>query len=299
MELHQLRYLVAVAETGSFTRAAERNHISQPSLSQQIINLEHELNHKLFHRLGRRAVPTEVGAAFLEHARRILTEVDGTLRELRDDPHALRRITVGATPTIAPYLLPRLLARCREAHPNLQIQTQENFRNPLIRAVVEGELDLAITSLPVSDRRLHVEAVFSEPLLLVVGNKHRLATKPRVTPTDLADEIFVLPGDGSSLAQQIQRFCGDNDFEPHIGHRCAQIATVKSIVALGAGISILPLMARAPEDAESLTYRDLAGHAPKREICVLRHLQRYQSRGAEQFLTILRETLAALPSRAG
>jgi LysR family hydrogen peroxide-inducible transcriptional activator len=297
MELHQLRYLVAVAETGSFTRASERNHISQPSLSQQIIKLERELGHKLFHRLGRRAVPTEVGAVFLERARRILAEVDGTLRELRDDPHAQRRITVGSTPTIAPYLLPRLLARCREAHPNLQVQTQENFRNPLARAVVEGELDLVIISLPVSDRRLHIEPIFSEPLLLVVGKKHRLATKPRVTPMDLADEIFVLPGDGSSLAQQIQRFCGDNDFEPHIGHRCAQIATVKALVALGAGISILPLMARAPEDAESLTYRDLAGHAPKREIGVLRHLQRYQSRGAEQFLAILRETLASLPSR--
>jgi len=102
MELHQLRYLVAVAETGSFTRASERNHISQPSLSQQIIKLERELDHKLFHRLGRRAVPTEVGAVFLERARRILAEVDGTLRELRDDPHAMRRITVGATPTIAP-----------------------------------------------------------------------------------------------------------------------------------------------------------------------------------------------------
>jgi LysR family hydrogen peroxide-inducible transcriptional activator len=297
MELHQLRYFISVAETGSFTRASERNHISQPSLSQQIIKLERELGHKLFHRLGRRTVPTETGAVFLERARRILAEVDGTLRELRDDPHAVRRITVGATPTIAPYLLPRLITRCRDAHPNLQVQTQENFRNPLMRSVVEGELDLAILSLPLSDRRLHIEPVFSEPLLLVVGKKHRLADKKRVTPADLVDEIFVLPGDGSSLAQQIQRFCGDNDFEPHLGHRCAQIATVKALVALGAGISILPLMTRAPEDAETLAYRDLAGHAPKREIAVLRHLQRYQSRGAEQFLAILRETLAALPTR--
>ncbi|HXA14541.1 MAG TPA: LysR family transcriptional regulator [Opitutaceae bacterium] len=298
MELHQLRYLVTIAETGNFTRAAERNHISQPSLSQQIIKLERELGHKLFHRLGRRAVPTEIGGVFLERARRILAEVDDTLRELRDDPHATRRIMVGATPTIAPYLLPRLLARCREAHPNLQVQTQENFRNPLVRAVVEGELDLVISSLPVSDPRLHVEPIYSEPLLLVVGKKHRLASKPRVTPVDLVDEVFILPGDGSSLAQQIQRFCGDNDFEPHIGHRCAQIATVKALVALGAGISILPLMARAPEDTESLAYRDLAGQAPKREVAVLRHLQRYQSRGAEQFLAILRETLASLPSHS-
>src|SRR5271170_1203404 len=120
MELHQLRYLVAVAETGSFTRASERNHISQPSLSQQILKLERELGHKLFHRLGRRAVPTEAGVALLERARRILKEVDDATRDLRDDADAMRRINVGASSTIAPYLLPRLLTRCRKLHPNLQ-----------------------------------------------------------------------------------------------------------------------------------------------------------------------------------
>lgn len=298
MELHQLRYLVAIAETGNFTRAAQRIHVTQPSLSQQIMKLERELGHKLFHRLGRRAVPTEAGAVLLERARRILHEVDDATRDLRDDPNAARRISVGATATISPYLVPRLLARCRELHPNLQVQTRENFRDQLAHAVAEGELDLAILSLPVSDRRLSVEPVFDEPLLLVVGKNHRLATKPRVTPSDLTGETFILTGDGSSLAEQIRRFCGDHDFEPHIGHLCAQIASVKALVSLGAGISILPLMVRAPEDAGSLVYRTLAGRAAKRQIHVLRHLQRYQSRGAEQFLAVLREILASLPKKA-
>ncbi|HTB79868.1 MAG TPA: LysR family transcriptional regulator [Opitutaceae bacterium] len=295
MELHQLRYFMTIAEMGNFTRAAERNNITQSSISQQILKLERELGHKLFHRLGRRAVPTETGLAFLERARRILAEVDDATRELRDDPTAMRRITVGATTTIAPYLLPRLLVRCRKSQPNLQVQTRENFRDQLAHAVAEGEIDLAIISLPVNDRRLSIEAVFSEPLLLVVGKKHRLAAQPQVTPTDLADETFILTGDGSSLADQIRRFCGDHDFEPHIGHRCSQIATVKALVSLGAGISILPQMVRAPGDGKSLVYRALSGRAPKREIHVLRHLQRYQSRGAAQFLTVLRETLASLP----
>ena len=296
MELHQLRYMVAIAETGNFTRAAQNQRVTQPSLSQQILKLERELGRKLFHRLGRRAVPTEAGTTLLEHARRILTEVDDASRDLRDGD--TRRISVGASSTIAPYLLPRLLARCRKLHPNLQVQTRENFRGQLAHAVTEGELDLAIISLPVHDRHLSIEEVFNEPLLLVVGKNHRLAAKPRVTPADLADETFILTGDGSSLAEQIQRFCGDHDFEPHIGHLCAQIATVKAFVALGAGISILPLMVRAPEDAKSLVYRSLSGRAPQREIYVLRHLQRYQSRGTEQFLAILRETLAALPKKA-
>src|SRR5476651_204092 len=104
MELHQLRYVVAVAETGNFTRASERCHITQPSLSQQIINLEREVGHKLFHRLGRKAVLTESGATFLERARRILFEVENAAKELSDHPALDRTITVGAVPTIMPQI---------------------------------------------------------------------------------------------------------------------------------------------------------------------------------------------------
>src|SRR5882724_1439024 len=141
MELSQLRYATAVADTGNFTRAAERSHVSQPSLSQQIINLEKEVGHKLFHRLGRKAVLTEAGTTFLERARRILFEVENAAKELSDSPALGRRITVGAIPTVAPYLLPPLLARCRDVHPNLEIHVREDFRPHLVRGVVEGDLD--------------------------------------------------------------------------------------------------------------------------------------------------------------
>src|SRR5512133_1554251 len=105
MELQQLRYFVAVADTGNFTRASERSHVSQPSLSQQILNLEREVGHKLFHRLGRKAVLTEAGATFLERARRILFEVENAAKELSDHPALERRIAVGAVQTVMPYLL--------------------------------------------------------------------------------------------------------------------------------------------------------------------------------------------------
>src|SRR5258707_11127660 len=118
MELHQFRYVLAVAETGNFTRAAERCHITQPSLSQQILNLEKEVGHKLFHRLGRKAVLTEAGTVFLERAKRILFEVENASKELSDHPSLGRRITVGAIQTFAPYALPSLIATCRERHPN-------------------------------------------------------------------------------------------------------------------------------------------------------------------------------------
>jgi LysR family hydrogen peroxide-inducible transcriptional activator len=119
-----------------------------------------------------------------------------------------------------------------------------------------------------------------------------LASKPHVTSADITNETLILLGSSSSLAAQVRRFCGDHHFEPKIGSRCSQIATVKALVAIGAGISILPAGAQSPEDKDSLVYITLADAEPVREIVVFRHMQRYQSRGAEQFLGILREGLA-------
>jgi len=293
MELHQLRYVVAVAETGNFTRASERCHITQPSLSQQVLNLEREVGHKLFHRLGRKAVLTEAGATFLERARRILFEVENAAKELKDSPSLERTIAVGALPTIAPYLLAPLIARCRETHPNLTVHLREDFRVDLCRAVIEGELDLAVVTLPIKDHRLSIEPLLTEPLLLVVGKGHPLASRRDVTASDLAEETFVTMGDSSTLAAQIRIFCGDHNFAPKVGYRCAQVATLKLFVAMGAGISILPQGAQLPADRDSLSYLRLAGSAPTREVGVIRHLQRYQSRGAEQFLTLLRDQARA------
>lgn len=289
MELHQLRYFVAVAETGNFTRASERSHVSQPSLSQQIINLESEVGHKLFHRLGRKAVLTEAGATFLDRARRILFEVENAAKELSDHPGLGRRITIGAVQTVMPYLITPFIAKCRESNPNLLIDAREDFRSNLIRAVVEGDLDLAVVPLPVNEHRISVEPLLTEPLLLVVGKRHSIANRTEISISDLAEETFVSLGDSSALAAQIRSFFGDLKFQPRIGIRCAQVATVKLFVSMGLGISILPQLARLPDDKDLLTYLRLTGSAPTRQLVVIRHLQRYQSRGAEQFLSLLRE----------
>ena len=289
MELSQLRYAIAVADTGNFTRAAERAHISQPSLSQQILNLEKEVGHKLFHRLGRKAVLTEAGTTFLERARRITFEVENAAKELSDHPSLDRRITVGAVPTIMPYLLAPVIARCREQHPNLVIHAREEFRHELVRDVIDGSLDLAVVTLPVKDVRLAIEPLLTEPLLLVVGKKHPFANRTEINFNDLAGETFVSMGDSSTLAVQIRGFFGDHNFSPNIGYRCAQVTTLKLFVAMGLGISILPQVARRPDDRGVLTYLRLSDTPLTRELAIIRHPQRYQSRGAEQFLTALRE----------
>lgn len=289
MELHQLRYVLAVADTGNFTRAAESCFVSQPSLSQQVGKLEDELGHKLFHRQGRRAVPTEAGQVFVERARRILLEVDNAGREIRDDPDLGRTITVGAIPTIAPYLLPDLIKRCRTDLPNVRVHTRESFIGDLVTGVADGSLDLALVALPLQDSRLAIETIFSEPLVLAVGRKHRMASMRKFTAQDLAEQTFIMLGETSTLTRQIQAFCGKHNFEPRIGHSCAQVSFLKHLVGLGMGIAILPRLAQSPEDHETIIYRELSGTSPRRELAVVRHLQRYQSRGTSQFLDLVRQ----------
>ena len=290
MELQQLRYFSSVADLANFTRAAEHCNVSQPSLSQQIINLEKELGHNLFHRLGRKAVLTEAGTTFLDRTRKILFEIDNASRELTDSPSLGRLINVGAIQTLAPYILPEVIEICRDRYPNLHIIIQEDFRTALVNGVLEGELDLALVSLPVKDDiRLDVQPIMKEPLLLVVGKNHRLATKTKVTAADLIDETFVMMGTASSLTQQVKSFCGDHHFEPKITHRCSQVPTVKALVARGVGVSVLPQITKAPSDDSSLVYITLADEKPYRELAVIRHMQRFQSRGVALFMTILKE----------
>jgi len=295
MELQQLRYFASVADLANFTRAAEQCNVSQPSLSQQIINLEKELGHKLFHRLGRKAVLTEAGVTFLDRTRKILFEIENASRELTDSPSLGRLINVGAIQTLAPYILPEVIEICHDRYPNLHIVIQEDFRTALVNGVLEGDLDLALVSLPVKDDiRLDVQLLMQEPLLLVVGKKHPLAKKHKVTAADLINETFVMMGTASSLTQQVKSFCGDHHFEPKITHRCSQVPTVKALVARGVGVSVLPQITRSPSDDDSLVYITLADEKPYRELAVIRHMQRFQSRGVELFMTILKEYIAKL-----
>jgi LysR family hydrogen peroxide-inducible transcriptional activator len=300
MEITQLRYFLAVNEAQNFTRAAERCHVTQPSLSQQIINLERELGQKLFHRLGRKAVLTEAGTAFLPRAKSILREVEDASREINDHSGLGRRIAIGAVQTVMPYLVSDLVIRCHTSHPHLMIDAHEGFRADLVRAVLEGALDLAVVPLPVKDRQLAIEPLLSEPLLLAVGRDHPFASQAEINIRAIAGETFVGLGDSSALAAQVRTFFGDQRMEPRIGVRCTQVATLKRFVAAGLGISLLPQLARHEEDRESLVYLRLSGEEPRRELVVIRHLQRYQTRGAEEFLQLLRDHVhARYPEKSG
>ena len=299
MELYQLRYFLAVAETGNFTKAAQRSFISQPSLSQQILNLEAEFGQPLFHRLGRKAVLTEAGKTLMEGARRILTDVDVTLQELKDNTGQGPKVQVGAIPTVAPFFFPAMLAYCRASEIALNMQTQEDFRRPLAEAVLDGQLDWALISLPFNEPRLHIEKLYSEPLWLAMSSTHRLAQTEQLTFESLRDEQFILLGEASTLTLQIQRFCGDHDFEPRIAHRCAQLATAKSLTAMGLGVTVLPKSARGATDPEGLIFRKFTGPVqPSRDIALVRHRRRHLGKGALLFAEIAKAVVGPAISPA-
>lgn len=290
MELQQLRYLLAVAKTGNFSRAAEQCHVSQPSLSQQILKLEEELGERLFSRLKRSAVPTAAGEALVLRAARILGEVDAARRDVADAASLLRgRVSVGVIPTIAPFLLPRVLAALGRECPGLEVELHENTTAELLGAAAACELDLALLSLPIHDDRFVKETLFEEELLLALPPGHRLVTKPVVRLTDLEKERFILMKEGHCLGDQSLRLCERGGLHPQVVLRSAQLETVQALVMAGVGISLIPAMARDPQRPAQPVFRSLAAPRPKRAIGVIWRKEHHHSKAAGEFLRHLRQ----------
>lgn len=169
MEMHQLRYVVAVSRAGNFSRAAEQCHVSQPSLSQQILKLEEELGERLFDRMKREAKLTPHGEAFLPRAVKILEEVDAARREALDAHSLLRgRLIIGVLPTIAPYLLPTVLVSFAEKFPGVEIVVHEDTTAQLLKLAQAYEIDFALASRPIQDQRMEVKVLFTEELQLAL-----------------------------------------------------------------------------------------------------------------------------------
>jgi LysR family hydrogen peroxide-inducible transcriptional activator len=289
MELHQLRYFVAVAQAGNFTRAAQRCHVSQPSLSQQIQKLERQLKHPLFHRLGRKAVLTDAGRLLLDRAVAILAGVDDAERRLRSGDEAQgARLAIGAIPTVAPFVLPPTLESFAKKAPQAELIVREDVTAQLLPAVVEGELDLALVALPLADPHLEMEELFTEPLLLALPPGHALAARKRVTVRDLASERFILLSEMHCLAEQVLNFCRAHECQPFIACKSAQITTIQQLIALGQGVSLLPEVARRCDGSGQVVYRTLTGDQPRRTIGVVWHKHYFHSPLAIKYLFELR-----------
>jgi LysR family hydrogen peroxide-inducible transcriptional activator len=285
MEMHQLRYVVAVARAGNFSRAAERCHVSQPSLSQQIQKLEEELGERLFDRMKREAKLTAHGEAFLPRALKILEEVDLARREASDAHRLLRgRLIVGVLPTIAPYLLPAVLGDFAKRFPGVEIVVQEETTAQLLKLLNACEIDFAVASRPIQDRRMEVKDLFTEELRLALPPRHLLTRKRTVRLADLEKEPFIVMKEGHCLGDQVLNFCERRDLKPTISFRTAQLETIQALVHSGVGISLVPAMAARKKRAGLPEYRSLVSPKPERKIVAIWPKQRPLSRAANELL---------------
>ena len=268
MNLRDLQYLVALAETRHFSRAAQRCHVSQPTLSAQLKKLEQFLGVALIERQPRHVALTAAGTAVVERARRMLRDAEDirALARASQDPLG-GQLKIGLIPTLAPYLLPRITPRLKRALPKLQLLLHEHQTVPLIARVVEGELDLALLALPADTQGLETRSLFAEAFLVAMPDRHPLATRRRLKPADLAGEKLLLLEDGHCLRDQALEVCRKIGAEEQ-DFGATSLETLRQMVAAGLGFTLLPrLSAEGPfAAARGLVVRPFAPPSPSRVI---------------------------------
>ena len=244
MELHQLRYFCAVAETGSFSRAAEQSHVSQPSLSQQIMKLEEELGARLFDRLGRSVRLTELGKTFLPRARAVLRELEaakGDVVERKDFVGG--PVTVGVIPTVGPYFLPRVLTSFSRKFPQVRFTVVEEITPVLLDRLRAGAIDVAILALPIRGHEFETNPLLTERLFAALPKNHRLAKRTALSLKDLRSEPFLLLRDGHCFRATAVAACDRARLHPQVIFESGQFSSLLSLVGAGMGVSIVPEMA--------------------------------------------------------
>lgn len=280
MNLRDLQYLVALAETRHFGRAALRCHVSQPTLSAQLRKLEEFLGVTLIERRPRRVGLTPAGEAVVERARRMLRDAEDirALARASQDPLG-GQLKLGLIPTLGPYLLPRVAPRITRALPKLQLVLHEFQTEPLVDRVVSGELDVAILALPADTKGLVTRSLFAEGFVVAMPEHHPLAARKRVKAADLAHEKLLLLEEGHCLRNQALEVCAHAGIEEQ-DFRATSLETLRQMVAAGLGITLLPrLAAEGPfASTRGLAVRPFSPPAPSRVIGAA--WRRSTSRGA-------------------
>jgi LysR family hydrogen peroxide-inducible transcriptional activator len=284
MEIHQLRYFTAVADEGSFSRAAAREHVAQPSLSQQIQKLEAELGEKLFDRLPKSVVLTEAGSCLREFARRILVNIADARRCVDDLKRDVTgRLVVGAIPTISPYILPDLIAKFQQRYPKVAVEILEDTTESLALRLEDGTLDAAIMSNCDESLTLQRHSLGKEALLLLLPEGHQLAKKKTIRWSDLKSQKFLLLQEMHCLSTQVHELLATHQLQPEPAVRGAQLATITQMVAADMGVTLVPKMMIESELASGCVALPFAPPVPVRELNLLRNPLRLESKAAAAF----------------
>jgi len=242
MELYQLGYFIEIARQRSFTRAAERLRMAQPALSQQMKNLEQELQTPLFVRGRKETLLTAAGRAFLPRAEKLLQDAQAAktavsdLLELRGG-----HLTMAAIPSVSACLLPEAIRAFRRLHPDVSLQVREESSERVAEIVEAGLADIGFLQLPASKSVFETRRLISEPFVLLAVATHPIAKQREVTLRSLSGELFVFyKGRARDTAMEACRKAG---FEPRIACESGELETVRALVAAGLGLAIVPQLA--------------------------------------------------------
>jgi DNA-binding transcriptional LysR family regulator len=243
MELRHLRYFVTLAEELHFGRAAERLHIAQPPLSQQIRQLETELGFELFHRTKRNVQLTEAGEVFLSHVQQIFQQLQQAIQIGQQTSRGeVGKLVVGFVSSATYNILPTILKAYRSNVPGVSLELHELTTNQQLDWLSEGRMDIGFIRPPVEDNRFSWETIFQEPLMVALPEIHQLADKSYVSLTSLVNEAFILfprklaPG----LYDLIISLCQQAGFSPNVAQEAIQMQTIVSLVAAEMGVAIVP-----------------------------------------------------------
>ncbi|GIP59181.1 LysR family transcriptional regulator [Paenibacillus woosongensis] len=298
MELRQLLYTLKIAEERNFSRAADKLHIAQPSLSQQLSKLEQELGVKLFQRNTSTVELTHAGASFIKHARKIMDAVE-QLRQEMDDISQLRagRVVIGSMPITGSHLLPYVLPAFKEAYPDIQVTLLEDTSLNLEKLTAGGGTDLSLLSLPLQEPSLTYETIGKEKIDLAIPPNHYLADPGNRPPggvalEQLSGESFIVLKKGQGFRKIMIDLCRSAGFDPDIVFESNNIETVQSLVAAGMGITLVPrFIARAKRSELIPVYVPLAEPVPSRTLVIAYRKGRYLSKAAEAFIDTFRTTI--------
>ncbi len=300
MQLHQLAYALAVADEGSFTRAADRLHLAQPSLSRQVRQLEQELGVLLFNRgPGQGPVTlTPDGAVLVPFMQRVLADVEATGAEARALSGMARgRLAVGATPSLITSALAPALVEFHASHPGIDLAVVEAGSHQLVPQVAAGEVDLALVVLPVTDPLVLTTPLFDDPLVLAIAPDHPFADRRRVRVRDLDGLDLVMFREGYDLRAVTLDACAAAGVEPHLVSEGGEMAGVLSFVAAGLGAAVVPAIA-VPQDG-SLVAIAFTGPTLSRTVALAQRGDRALARPARALADQLlgrHATSSALPS---
>jgi LysR family hydrogen peroxide-inducible transcriptional activator len=241
MNLRDLRYLVALADTKHFGKAATRCHVSQPTLSAQIKKLEEYLGIELIERQPRRVALTEMGEQVVDRARRIVSDSDALLTLARSQRDPLSgSLKLALIPTIGPYLLPLVAKKLRKQFPKLKLMLYEYQTDQLLEALRAGEIDIGILALPVHADGVDTHKLYDEEFTIALPKDHPLANRNTIKLDELSSDSLLLLEDGHCLRDQALEICGRASLEEDQDYRATSLETLRQMVAAGTGVTLLP-----------------------------------------------------------